>query len=43
MTLLSPRYKNIDNKISRQGGKKKKRDMLFAESVNQFGGQMDRI
>ena len=27
MTLLSPRYKNIDNKISRQGGGKKKKEI----------------
>lgn len=38
MTLLAPRYKNIEKKISRQGGKKKKeRNTLFVEGANQFG------
>ena len=38
MTLLAPRYKNIEKKNFRQGGKKKeKRNTLFIEGANQFG------
>lgn len=40
MTLLAPRYKNIEKKFPDRVGKKKKereRNMLFVEGANQFG------
>lgn len=39
MTLLAPRYKNIEKKFPDRVGKKKKRErnMLFVEGANQFG------
>ena len=39
MTLLAPRYKNIEKKFPDRVGKKKERErnMLFVEGANQFG------